>query len=327
MPRVIRQDAEAVGSDSFLDVVTNIVGILIILVMVVGIRVKNTPKTEAVVDHEAAKTRIAQLQGEADALENDVLKLEDQVRAVALSTQARFQERGTLAYLASAGQTELDRAKQTLDAEARAAFEARRAVAAAESEVQKLQAAKSQASLPKKKKPIQIKSYPTPLSHTVLGTEVHFQLRHGRLAWAPLEELAEHCLNDIKGRLGQLQTDGAISGTSSSMAGFRATYECQVLDLMTGPAEVFAIELMPISETIGESVDEALRDSSDFRQRLAQFGGRRTTVTLWTYGDSFADYARVKDALYHLGYSVAARPLAEGTNIAASNYGTRSAAQ
>lgn len=327
MPRVIRQDAEAVGSDSFLDVVTNIVGILIILVMVVGIRVKNTPKTEAVVDHEAVKTRVAQLQGEAEALEGDVLKLENQIRAVAFSTQARFQERGTLAYLASAGQTELDRAKQTLDAEARAAFEARRAVAAAEGEVQKLQAAKSQASLPKKKKPIQIKSYPTPLSHTVLGSEIYFQLRHGRLAWVPLDELAEHCKNDLNSRQLQVRTDGATSGTVSAMAGFRASYEYELLQTLNGHVELFTMELMPISETIGEPVDESLRNPSEFRQKLAQLAPRGTTVTLWTYGDSFSDYSRVKEMLYNLGYSVAARPLPDDVNIVASNHGTRSAAQ
>ena len=327
MARVIRQDAEAVGSDSFLDVVTNIVGILIILVMVVGIRVKNTPKEAAVVDHEAAKTRVAQLQGEADALESDVLKLENQIGAVAFSTQARFQERGTLAYLASAGQTELDRAKQTLDAEARAAFEARRAVAATEAEVQRLQAARSHASLPKKKKPIQIKSYPTPLSHTVVGAEIHFQLRHGRLAWAPLEELGQHCANDVKGRRAEVQTDLAISGTVSAMSGFRASYEFELLQSLSGQAELFVMELIPTSETIGEPVDEALGNPSEFRVRLAQMAPRGTTVTLWTYGDSFGDYARVKDMLYNLGYSVAARPLSDDAYIAASNRGTASAAQ
>jgi hypothetical protein len=327
MPRVIRQDAEAVGSDSFLDVVTNIVGILIILVMVVGIRVKNTPKTAAVADSEAAKVRVVQLQDEADALESDMLKLEDQMRAVAFSTQARFQERGTLAYLASGGQSELDRAKQSLDAEARAAFEARRAVAAVEDEVRRLEAAKSQAALPKKKKPIQIKSYPTPLSHTVMGAEIHFRLCHGRLAWVPLQELADEVSSDVRAREQQVRADGAISGTVGAIAGFRASYDFEVLQLLSGPHQSFHMELMPISETIGEPVDDALRDPSEFGVRLTQSAPRGTTVTLWTYGDSFADYARIKDTLYHLGYSVAARPLSDGINIGASDDGTRSSAQ
>ena len=41
------QDAHAFGSDSFLDVVTNMVGILIVLVMVVGVRIKHAPATSA----------------------------------------------------------------------------------------------------------------------------------------------------------------------------------------------------------------------------------------------------------------------------------------
>ena len=38
MPRSARNDTESPGHDSFLDIVANMVGILIILVMVVGVR-------------------------------------------------------------------------------------------------------------------------------------------------------------------------------------------------------------------------------------------------------------------------------------------------
>ena len=43
MPR--RHDDQAFGSDSFLDVVANVVGILIILLVVVGVRVSRAPVT------------------------------------------------------------------------------------------------------------------------------------------------------------------------------------------------------------------------------------------------------------------------------------------
>ena len=184
MARVIRQDAEAVGSDSFLDVVTNIVGILIILVMVVGIRVKNTPKEAAVVDHEAAKTRVAQLQGEADALESDVLKLENQIGGVALRRRPASR---SARHARLSGQRGPDRTRSSkTDSRCRGTS---RVKARAPWPRPKLKCSgcrlpEATPALPKKKKPIQIKSYPTPLSHTVVGAEIHFQLRHGRLAWA-----------------------------------------------------------------------------------------------------------------------------------------------
>jgi hypothetical protein len=43
MARVARGQEEAFGNDSFLDVVANIVGILIILVVVASMRIKHMP--------------------------------------------------------------------------------------------------------------------------------------------------------------------------------------------------------------------------------------------------------------------------------------------
>ena len=54
MPRPKPEDTSSAGQDSFLDVVTNIVGILIILVMVVGARVQQVVLTA--VPQAAAKS-------------------------------------------------------------------------------------------------------------------------------------------------------------------------------------------------------------------------------------------------------------------------------
>ena len=53
-----RTDEFGFGSDSFLDVVANIVGILIILIVMVGVRVKNAPS-------RARKQEVAQAQADA----------------------------------------------------------------------------------------------------------------------------------------------------------------------------------------------------------------------------------------------------------------------
>src|SRR6185437_9133576 len=151
MARVIRQDAEAVGSDSFLDVVTNIVGILIILVMVVGIRVKNSPPVSP--NDDETKKQVARLAGEAEALERDVLRLENQVQSVTFSAQAKYQERGMLAVLLAAQQREIEEAKKSLGAESQGSFEVRRALAAVELDLKKLGEAKADAAKPKKRKP------------------------------------------------------------------------------------------------------------------------------------------------------------------------------
>jgi hypothetical protein len=329
MARKIRQETEAIGSDSFLDVVTNTVGILIVLVMVVGIRAKNAPVNLESQDPEA-KNRVAQLSAEAEGLESDVLGLEQQIQAVTLSAQAKYQERGTLAYLLAEHERELDEAKKSLSTESLTAFEVRRALEAAEAELKKLGSAKAEIEKPKKRTPITIKSYPTPISRTVYGQEAHFQLRHGRLAWVPLMEMAKLCEMDAASKKDRLQNVSEISDVLGPRQGFEAQY---VLERMDDAAEgdrvplAFSFSLIPVSEELGEMVDEAMQATSRFRAKLSEYPPRQCTVTLWTYGDSFTDYARVKELLYTMGYHVAARPRTDDLPIGASTQGSRSSAQ
>lgn len=322
-----RQDAEAIGSDSFLDVVTNIVGILIILVMVVGIRVKNAP-LPAQQDDDEAKQQVASLSGQAAALEQDVLRLEGTIKSVTFSAQAKYQERGMMAYALAESEREMEEAKKSLGTENQASFEIRRAVSAAEMDLKKLEAVKAEAAKPKKRVPIQIKSYPTPISKTVFGEEVHFQLKHGRLAWVPFMDLANLCVHDAEPHKQQLAHGNDISGVVGPRQGFEAHYTFEPVDLGDGRIDAnFLVEIIPISADLGETVDDALSTTSQFRIRLSDFSPRQTTATIWVYGDSFAEYARVKEMLYQSGYHVAARPLPDSMYIGGSNHGTHSAAQ
>jgi len=319
----MRQEAEAIGNESFPNVVTNTVGILIVLVMVVGVRAKQSP-VDLESEDDDAKRVVAQLGDDAESIEREVLRLEQQIQAVTLSAQAKYQERGTLAYLLAEHERELDEAKKSLGAENQNSFEVRRELAAAEAELKKLADAKAEAAKPKKRTSVTIKSYPTPISRTVYGDEVHFQLRHGRLAWAPLTEMAEMCASDVRSKVSRLENVTEISGVVGPRQGFEAQYLVALDD--TG-REVFVLELIPVSEELGERVDEALQPTSRFRAKLSEYAPRQSTVTLWTYGDSFADYARVKELLYGMGYRVAARPLPDGQNIGGSSMGTHSSAQ
>ncbi len=327
MGRKPRQDAEAIGSDSFLDVVTNIVGILIILVMVVGIRVKNTTPSDAI-DDEGMRREVAQLTDEAESLERDVQRLEGLVQQVTFSSQAKFQERATMAYVLAESERELEETKKSLDAEKQASFDVRRDVAAAQAELKKLAEAKTEAAKPKKRPPVQIKSYPTPISKTVFGHEIHFQLKHGRLALAPLDDIGQIGAQVASGRKQLLESHEYYTGVVGPQQGFEGHYEVVRVEVDEGLVRgSFSIELIPISDNLGETVEEALRPTSRFRAQLADFVPRQSTVTLWTYGDSFADYARVKEVLYGLGYHVAARPLTDDMYIGGSDHGTHSAAQ
>lgn len=334
MSRFARQEAEVAGSDSFLDVVTNIVGILIILAMVVGIRIKHGPAqpVESTWDEEQARQRVGRLQAEANSLERNVHKTEGQIADLAAAAQGLHQKRGTFAYLIAEHERELNAVRKSLDDRTKNAFDLRRAQAKAEVDLKRLEreAAAARSAAAKASRPIKIQSRPTPISHTVFGEEVHFQLKGGRLAWAPLTELAELCFQDALGQKHRLQNTPEISDTMGPMGGFRARYVVERLDspLEPGNSRVrFTVELIPLQDEMGETVDDALRSNSLFLARLMDSVPRKTTVTLWTYPDSFVDYSRLKEELYQLGFSVAARPLAEDLYISGSNYGSHSAAQ
>ena len=96
--------------------------------------------------------------------------------------------------------------------------------------------------------------------------------------------------------------------------------------LLTGLLFTLQVTLVGVAGPYG-SIAEALGPSSEFRRRLALLDPKETTATVWVYEDSFADYRRLNDELYRLGFAVAARPLTKGLQIQGSADGTRSAAQ
>ena len=72
---------EAGGQDSFLDIVTNIVGILIILVMVIGARVQTislTPKENSSPDVTKLMQEVVRLEDAVVASESELIELDEQ---------------------------------------------------------------------------------------------------------------------------------------------------------------------------------------------------------------------------------------------------------
>ena len=91
------------GLSSFLDVVTNMVGILIILVMVLATRLKNAPinvAKDARLDAVAAE--LQSRQAAEQSMRGDVLRLARQINALRQDVQAKKAQRATLSILVAA---------------------------------------------------------------------------------------------------------------------------------------------------------------------------------------------------------------------------------
>ncbi len=337
MPRTRTADAEPLGHDSFLDVVANMVGILIILVMVVGMRAKHAP-IEAAIQAATAKTRreLAEQSAAEQSVRSDVWQTAAEIERVRAEALRRCTYRDLLATAVSALEHEIREFEQEMDAGAKEDFELLRRTSEARRRLQELR--REQVRLEQAEPdPVVLENRPTPLSHVVDNHEAHFQLRGGYIAYIPLEDLVADFKADARRKVGRLNELPEITETVGPHGGFRLRYTLKRKEvspevaLATGVSGSYAqLErwtLVPLREPLGEPAATALAEGSAFREALARFLPGRSAVTIWIYPDSFDEFREVRDELYKLGYSVAGRPLPFGVPISGSPEGSKSAAQ
>ncbi len=334
MARVQRGEEEAFGNDSFLDVVANIVGILIILVVVASMRIKHLPSllSPSLQSQEKAQAALAESTASMNAIEQEIVELNTEIQRVTAATVGRYQERAVLAQIVAQRQRELDEQRKSLDGGSREQFDLQQALALAESRLKRAKGARQEVDTAPSKT-VEIKTYTTPISQTVYGKEIHFQLKHGLVAPIPLEALLEKFKRRAHEQVDRLRSEPEFTDAVGPVDGFRLKYIVERVDVSpdSGYAGSYAqlrhFTLTPMSDDLGETAEDALNSQSRFFTALAGFDPKRTTVTLWTYDDSFAAFREVRKQLHDLGYTVAGRPLSEGQPIAGSPHGSKSAAQ
>jgi hypothetical protein len=125
MPRNRTNDDDSPSHDSFLDVVANMVGILIILVMVAGVRVKNSPVPAAIIAKvaEADKRLLDKTLADEQSLRNDVFAIAEQTRDIEHETSIRNRNRELLATAVSAWQHKLDSRRKEIGTASREVFD------------------------------------------------------------------------------------------------------------------------------------------------------------------------------------------------------------
>jgi hypothetical protein len=338
MSRRARNDAEAPGQDSFLDVVANLVGVLIILVMVVGTQARHAMVAAASAPAEAEQPALPDVGSAAKQVidaENGIREMQALSKREDLEVAFRRRERDQLQLIVAAGEQELDAAKNKLSTEDRADFDINSRTSLVFKELADLDDAL--AGLSENEKPVEVvKHYPTPMAKTVFGKELHFRLQDGRLTYVPFEEFVARLKEDAPRQVARLKDQDSITEFVGPIQGFRMRYtlvrETVAVPVNGGVAkgERAALDqfiLLPLADDLGEPVEHALAENSDFRTTVAQFNPRQYTVTLWVYPNSFQHFRPVRDALLKLGFITAGRPMPDGHPIGGSPDGSRSAAQ
>lgn len=348
------------GSDSFLDIIANIVGILIILIVVAGVRVSHAPVVPSEkLDREQidrlppalAETRpeppvvaprpdlpprpSPELLKRIESLESELAAIRVETGAAADRLEELTRRRSDLASdLESASRSLADEVRDAAGRESRI-LRIRKSHGQSESQLAALQKRLDEA---RRAKPDvnEIEHKITPVSRTITGNEVHFRLAGGRVAHVPIEELLERMREQILRRKEWLLKSGTHQGQVGPVGGFMMKYvvERQGLSLIEELRQgrtSFRIGLSewridPEPDMKGETGDEALSPGSAFVRAL-RMADPTATLTFWVYPDSFALYRRLQKVAHEAGFTVAARPLPFGIPIAGSPHGTRSAGQ
>lgn len=333
MARPRPDDDRSAGQDSFLDVVTNIVGILIILVMVIGARVRQIviappPPVAAPAAPAALQAEVAEAAKKLASTEQEIEELQDQLRLVGAAVEGASQARLGLATAVAAGKREIDFRKEKVDSSRVAAAERAARRQGLEDAIHRC-TLESESLAHKSATTEEVLAFPTPIGRTVNGEEIHFRIDGGRIAYIPLEELFEMAKAHTQRNSSSLSSLTSKVVSVGPSQGFALDYVIEAkVDQARGQVLIRSREwvVRPAELNVGEPVAEALGTSSQFRRKLAGVKPD-TTVTLWCYPDSFEGYRQIRAELYRLGVATAGRPLPEGAPIGGSTEGSKSIAQ
>lgn len=338
--------------DSFLDVVANVVGIIIRLILVVWVGARSyaslhptrgdaPPAQAAVIEAPLTDPLQDELAQERRDLAEAQARLLEQLRQVqhlqagqagfdaqlaALTARRQGLEQELAAFDRAAGER-----GRAADAVALTAAELRQRVRTLVEQIHEIE------KLPPLKKTFR---YQTPVSRPVQSEELLFECKAGRVTFIDIGTLLREVRSGIRDRGEQLRSRWQVEDVAGPAGAFRMRYlverERGLLDaaLDTGKPDsgdfrygVTRWLLEPVSPLRGEPVEEALRPGSEFRRIVDALDSQQTVVTFFVYPDSFADYRRVRDYLYERDIVVAGRPLPEGMPIASSRNGSRSRGQ
>ena len=183
----------------------------------------------------------------------------------------------------------------------------------------------------------EIENLPTPLAQTVSGKEVHLRLADGHVAFIPLDDLLEEFKTHAEGNVWRLNDQNEVVNTVGPVDGFRLRYRLRKgqfvvrngtsMEQHGTVVQLVKWELLPASSPLGEPVEQAALPNSDLLNYLKSYPPDNTTVTIWTYPNSFDDFRTLRRVLFEMGYATAARPLPKGVLIGGSPHGSKSAAQ
>jgi hypothetical protein len=373
------------GSDSFLDVVCNIVGILIILIVIVAVQLERQPRaavsedeftdiarqrTAVLKELEASATARATLDSELQKLQHASAELESlaskadidkaSLEARLKEAQASLQATHDQAQKSSRQKTRLEKDHASISARIASLEKAIEQTGKQESslaeslthvsEQEKDLASKLRTAVVETQKLEEVlsvtqqKSVPqnrlehrlSPVTRPAEANEQHYRVSEGKVSLIPLEDLLERLKAQVLSKRATIMRFNQFEGTVGPVNGYTMKYTVEkegpstLEALQTGDGRtrvnVSRWEILPDVSLVEETVEEAVRPGSRFRNSL-ETRQPDSVVTIWIYEDSFREFSTLREVAHGLQLRVAARPLPADTPIVGSPNGSRSSAQ
>ncbi|MDR1963721.1 MAG: hypothetical protein LBQ50_08075 [Planctomycetaceae bacterium] len=337
------------GQDSFLDLVSNIVGILLILLMVAGIRAQNSlPEPEEPTVQYADQPILAEIQTKYETFQEKeiaALKLREDVETIHEQTaildehiQSQARQYAEMFDMMTSVRAAIETVAEEKDQETKEKIETQRQLQEIETKLGQIGKTKQWLQSNRPKSTV-IENIPTPISKAVgdKDREAHFRLLGGKIVYVPFLELFEKMRLEIAQNQHQYFKQKWSEGKIGPLDQFYleyllASYDIPMQDVYgSGVGKSLQLEyaeMVPVQEPLGEPFKNAITSpDSELKRRLKMYRQDIYTITVWVYPDSFEEFVEFKKFLYSQGYRVAARPLELGTPISGSPRGSKSAAQ
>ena len=333
------------GHDAFLDIVANLVGILIILVVILGAQstavieemqdqVEEEYQNESKLASESQIAELATYSMRAASAQADSSRLENTIREYDSKILRRKQQRAVLLDLLA--QAEAAWAEKKSDFDKRTLEDAQRVTEFKSAQKQLDQLVGTRQHLENQPAPVvAVDHLPTPMAKTVFGDEIHFRLKGNRLSVVPVQQLLDEIKRDFE-RMAAGARNGQTETAVGPIRGFVARYRMEKAREMISRGgqlqmatriQLTGMTVEPLQTPHGQTLDQILSNSSELDIELAGRDPNSTTITVWVYPNSFAAFRKLKEHLYARGFATAARPLPLGQEITGGPQGSRSRAQ
>ncbi len=328
------------GQDSFLDIVSNIVGILIILVMIAGAQVGAVhPQDETNLSPEnqgpsetEKKEYIDVCQQFLDkaqtlkTVKEKVSELNNQLALVRQQADGVEEEQSQMAMKAGSIRATIELVAEKNGRQEKDVFDQKRHLLELTEELQGLELSKKSLES-SSKKIVTLENVPSQLGKKVEGHEGFFCLRNSKVSHVPMNIFKEHLRGYFQQptRRFQENIDDQFGPVENYYFHFQASlHESREPEGLVHTIVFDLGECIPVNNNIGESVETALKNNSDFQQKLKLYLQDTSTITLFVYPDSFNELRILKKFLMDNGYNIAFRPMPVGQEITFSPNGSAS---